>query len=134
MKHAVLRGLIAGLLLSPLAFVALQPVAIGTAAAQKVAPPGSRAFVLYEFEVHDPAGFKTLTSRLQDSLKTTKGELVMRDKVSSIFGGTPSNLSVISFPTVDDAKSWLASADVSQIKVDRDKVASIRTYLIEQLE
>ena len=139
MYDVVRRGLAARLILCPVLLplslaAALLPSMTDVAAAQKIAPAGSHAFVLYEFEVRDPEGFKTLTGKLRDSLKTTKGEFVMREKVSSIFGGTPSNLSVISFPTVEDARTWLASPDVSQLKAERDRAASIRTYLVEQLE
>ena len=134
-RHGPAAGFPVARSVSRLAFaVALTWSVVGTATAQKVAPAGSRAFVLYEFEVHDPAGFKTLTGKLRDSLRTSKGEFVMREKVSSIFGGEPSNLSVISFPSVADAKTWLASADVGQLKAERDKVASTNTYLVEQLE
>ena len=128
MSHAVRFGLVAGVLFGSLAF------GLPLAQAQKLAPPTHQAFVLYEFEVHDPTGFKVLAAKVRDSLKAFKGEFVMREKVSSIFGGTPSNLSVISFPSVDDARTWLASPGLAALRGERDKVADVRTYLVEKLD
>ena len=58
----------------------------------------------------------------------------MREKVDSLFGGTPSNLSVISFPTVEDAKAWLSSPEFVALKPERDKVADVRTFLVEKMD
>jgi uncharacterized protein (DUF1330 family) len=128
MFHAVRFGLLAGLVAGSM--VLASPAVL----AQKLSSPTHQAFVLYEFEVHDPAGFKALAAKVRDSLKAFKGEFVMREKVSSIFGGTPSNLSVISFPSVEDARTWLASPELAALKAERDKVADVRTYLVEKLE
>ena len=104
------------------------------AAAQKLPAPSHLAFVLLEFEVKDAAGFKELAPRVRATLKDYKGEFVMREKVDSLFGGKASNLSVISFPTVDDARKWLDSAELGKLKPERDKIADVRTYLVEKLD
>ena len=103
-------------------------------AAQKLAPASHLAFVLFEFDVKKQEGFKELAAQVRESAKTFKGEFIMREKVDSLFGGAASNLSVISFPSVEDAKTWLASPSFDKIKTARDKIAEVRTYLVEKLE
>ena len=51
----------------------------------------------------------------------------------SIFGGGPSTLSVISFPSVQDARNWLASPTVAELKAARNDVVDVDTYLVEKL-
>ncbi len=106
----------------------------GPAAAQKMPTASHLAFVLYEFDVKDPAAFKDYAPKVRATLKDYKGEFVMREKVTSLFGGTPSNLSVISFPSVEDARKWLDSPELGKLKEGRDKVAAVRTYLVEKLD
>ena len=107
---------------------------VNTASAQKLSSPSHLAFVLFEFEVHDAAGFKDFAPKVRATIKDYKGEYVMREKVASLFGGTPSNLTVVSFPSVEDARKWLASDQLTQLKAERDKVADVRTYLVEKLD
>ncbi len=106
----------------------------GPAVAQKLPTPSHLAFVLLEFDVKDPAGFKELAPKVRATLKDYKGEFVMREKVDSLFGGKASNLSVISFPTVEDARKWLDSPEIGKLKPERDKIADVRTYLVEKLD
>ena len=128
---AALRLAIALIVLTALA----PSSAIVTAAvAQKLSSPAHSAFVLFEFEVHDPAAFKDYAPKVRATIKDFKGEFVMREKVASLFGGEPSNLSVVSFPSVEDARAWLASDDLAKLKAERDKIASVRTYLVEKLD
>lgn len=126
MKIALRLGLILSL--------ALAPMAVPLAFAQVGAPINKGAFLLYEFDVKDPAAFKPLAAEIRASLKDFKGEFVMREKVESLFGGAPSNLSVISFPGVADARTWLASPIYTKLKADLDKAASVRSYLVEKLD
>ena len=114
-------------------FAPSSPVVTG-AVAQKLSSPSHLAFVLFEFEVHDPAAFKEYGPKVRATLKDYKGEFVMREKVASLFGGTPSNLSVVSFPSIEDARKWLASDELGKLRVERDKIASVRTYLVEKLD
>ena len=107
---------------------------VAPAAAQKLAPPSHLAFVLYEFDVRDPDAFKLYAPKVRATLREYKGEFVMREKVASLFGGSPSNLSVISFPSVEDARKWLASDELAKLREERDKIASVRTYLVEKLD
>ena len=132
MNKVVRRGLAASFLLAtPLA----TPILVASPAlAQKLAPASDAAFVLYEYQVHDQAKFPALTAKVRDSLKDFKGEFVKREKVPSIFGGAPSTLSVISFPSAQDARNWLASPAVAALKAARDKVADVDTYLVEKLD
>ena len=78
--------------------------------------PSHLAFVLLEFDVKDPAAFKELAPKVRATLKDYKGEFVMREKVDSLFGGKAANLSVISFPTVEDARKWLDSPEIAKLK------------------
>lgn len=111
------------------------PIGTGLAAfAQKMPAPGHVAFVLYEFDVKDPEAFKSYAPKVRASLKDYKGEFVMREKVASLFGGTPSNLSVISFPSVDDARKWLGSPELAKLNEARGKIADVRTYLVEKMD
>ncbi len=106
----------------------------GPVNAQKMPTPSHSAFVLLEFDVKDAAGFKDLAPKVRATLKDYKGEFVMREKVDSLFGGKASNLSVISFPTVEDARKWLGSPELGKLKPERDKIAEVRTYLVEKLD
>ena len=126
MKTAVRFALAMGL--------AVFAVPAATAWAQKMPAPSHLAFVLLEFDVKDAAAFKDYAPKVRATLKDYKGEFVMREKVDSLFGGKASNLSVISFPTVDDARKWLASPEIEKMKPERDKIADVRTYLVEKLD
>ena len=131
MKTAVRFALALGLV-APFALAA-----VGTttpAMAQKMPTPSHLAFVLLEFDVKDPVGFKDYAPKVRATLKDYKGEFVMREKVDSLFGGKASNLSVISFPTVEDARKWLDSAELAKMRPARDKIADVRTYLVEKLD
>lgn len=130
MKTAVRFALALGLVApAALVFAAQMP-----AMAQKMPTPSHLAFVLLEFDVKDPVAFKDYAPKVRATLKDYKGEFVMREKVDSLFGGKASNLSVISFPTVEDAKKWLASPEIEKMRPDRDKIADVRTYLVEKLD
>ena len=125
MNKAVRCGLAVSLSLIPFA---------GVAVAQKLAPEGSAAFVLYQFQVRDQAKFPALSAKVRDSLKAFHGEFLQREKMPSIFGGGPATLSVISFPNVGDARGWLASPAVAELKAAREKVVDVDTYLVEKLD
>ncbi len=104
------------------------------ASSQKLAPASHQAFVLFEFDVNKQEGFKAFAKQVRDSAKTFKGEFLMREKVDSLFGGVPSSLSVISFPSVEDAKTWLGSPAFDKLKAQRDTYADVRTYLVEKID
>ncbi len=130
MKTAVRFALVLGL-----GFAAFAgPAPMMSAMAQKMPSPSHMAFVLLEFDVKDAAAFKELAPKVRATLKDYKGEFVMREKVDSLFGGKASNLSVISFPTVEDAKKWLDSPEIAKLKPERDKIADVRTYLVEKMD
>ena len=128
MKTAVRFGLTFGLLAGSMA--AGRPAAF----ADDVASPSHAAFVLFEFDVKDKDGLAKVATETRESSKHYKGEFVMRQKFDPLFGGTPSNLSVISFPTIGDAKAWLSSAEFKALKPARDKVADVRTFLVEKMD
>ena len=92
------------------------------------------AFILNEYDVHDPAAFKQFVEEVDASLKPFSGQSVLREKVVSPFGGVPASLVVITFPSVVEARAWLASPDYAKLKTDRDKAASARAYLVETLD
>ena len=128
---AVLRLAIASIALAALA--PSSPL-VTAAVAQKLSSPSHLAFVLFEFEVHDPGAFKDYAPKVRATIKDYKGEFVMREKVASLFGGEPSNLTVVSFPSIEDARKWLASDELTKLRVERDRIASVRTYLVEKLD
>lgn len=125
MKTALRYVLALGLILAACA---------GPASAQKMPTPSHLAFVLLEFDVKDPVAFKDFAPKVRATLKDFSGEFVMREKVDSLFGGKAANLSVLSFPTIDDAKKWLASPEVTKLNAQRDKIADVRTYLVEKMD
>lgn len=130
MKTAFRFALVLGLGLAAFA----GPAQMMSAMAQKMPSPSHMAFVLLEFDVKDAAGFKELAPKVRATLKDYKGEFVMREKVDSLFGGKASNLSVVSFPTVEDARKWLDSPEIAKLKPERDKIADVRTYLVEKMD
>ena len=119
---------VAMLLFAPL--LAMAPVRADAPAAQ----PAHKAFVLIEYQVRDQPLFLKLRETVRDSLKSYKGDIVTREKVQPIFGGNPTNLSVISFPSIEAARTWLASKELAAIAPQRDKAAKVTTYLVEKLD
>lgn len=136
MKTAFGFVLVLGLAVSAAPAVIAAPPATSSSPAptQKLAKASHQAFVLLEFDVKDPPAFKDFASNVRATLKDFKGDFVMREKVDSLFGGKASNLSVISFPTVDDARKWLDSPEIAKLNEQRDKIASVRTYLVEKMD
>ena len=102
--------------------------------AETTAAPAPKAFVLIEYQVRDQPLFVKLRDQVRASLKSYKGDLVTREKVAPIFGGNPTNLSVISFPSIEDARTWLASKELAAVAPERDKAAKVSTYLVEKLD
>lgn len=124
------------LLAAPLASTAARAEAAAppTAPSQVKAPLTKGAFVLFEYDIKDLAAFNKVAADIRGSLQDFKGEFVMREKVESLFGGAPTNLSVISFPTVADARAWVGSPGLTALRPERDKAASVRSYLVEKLD
>ena len=114
--------------------LAVAPLAGPVARAQIAAPLSKSAFVLFEYDIKDPSTFQKVAADIRNSLHDFKGEFVMREKVESLFGGAPTNLSVISFPAVTDARAWLASPGLNGLRAERDKAAAVRAYLVEKLD
>ena len=130
----VLAGLVLAALVLAGAVLAAATVIAVPAAAQTVAPASDAAFVLFEYQIHDQANFPAFSAKVRESLKDSKGAFVKREKVPSVFGGGPATLSVISFPSAQDARDWLASPAVVALKAARARVADVDTYLVEKLD
>lgn len=113
-----------------LTFVLATPPAVA-----QTMPAKSKVFVLIEYQVLDQPSFAKVRDQVRDTLKTHKGDVVAREKVNPIFGGNnPTNLSIVSFASVQDARAWLASKELAALAAQRDKAAKVTTYLVEQID
>lgn len=93
-------------------------------------PPG---YIVVEFEVTDPAGFKSYGDAAR-ALPSTGGTfIVQRSKGVALAGEPPKLINIIKFQSVDDAVAFDASPGYVALKALRDKSSKWRSYAVEGL-
>jgi len=114
-----------------LAFAVLGGVVIGAfgieATRAQSKPP---AFVVAEYEVIDPVGWKTYTdgARANPSGGTF---LVRAAKASSLAGEQPKTITIVQFASVEEAIAFDTSPAYAALKPMRDKSSKWRSYVVE---
>lgn len=116
------------LLGAALAGVAICAVGTGSIQAQSK-PPG---YLVIEFQVTDPVGWKSYVDAAR-ALPTTGTFVVRATKGVPLAGEPPKTITLIKFPSVDEALAFDASPAYVALKAGRDKSSSWRSYVVEGL-
>jgi uncharacterized protein (DUF1330 family) len=110
---------------------ALAGFAICAAAVESVQaqskPPG---YMVIEFQVTDPVGWKSYVDAAR-ALPTTGTFFVRATKGVPLAGETPKTITLIKFPSVDEALAFDASPAYVALKGTRDKSSNWRSYVVE---
>ncbi len=111
-----------------LAGVAICAAGIETSQAQSK-PPG---YLVVEFQVTDPVGWKAYADAAR-ALPTSGTFIVRATKGVSLAGEPPKTITIIKFPSVDDALAFDTSPAYAALKESRDKSSNWRSYVVEGL-
>jgi uncharacterized protein (DUF1330 family) len=112
-----------------LAGIAIGAVGIESIRAQ-TKPPG---YVVVEFEVTDPAGWKNYADAAR-ALPNTGGTFIVRGaKGTGLAGEQPKSITIVKYPNIDDALAFDASPAYAALKANRDKSSNWRSYAVEGL-
>ena len=109
-------------------------VAIGAAGVESIRaqskPPG---YIVVEFEVTDPDGFKSYGEAARALPNTGGTFIVQRSKGVPLAGEHPKLITIVKFPNLDDAVAFDASPGYVALKALRDKSSNWRSYAVEGL-
>ena len=111
-----------------LAGIAIYAVSSGSIQAQGK-PPG---YLVIEFQVTDPVGWKSYADAAR-ALPTTGTFVVRATKGVPLAGEPPKTITLVKFPSVDEALAFDASPAYAALKVGRDKSSNWRSYVVEGL-
>jgi uncharacterized protein (DUF1330 family) len=114
------------LALATLSGVLIGAFGVGVTGAQTKPP----AFLVAEFEVTDPVGWKTYV----DGARAIPGggaSLVRAAKGTSLAGEPPKTITVVQFASVDEAIAFDSSPAYMALKPLRDKSSNWRSYVVE---
>ena len=109
-----------------LAGVAICAVGIERSHAQSK-PPG---YLVVEFQVTDPVGWKAYVDAAR-ALPTSGTFIVRATKGVPLAGEPPKTISIIKFPSVEDALAFDTSPAYVALKEGRDKSSNWRSYVVE---
>ena len=101
---------------------------MGNAHAQAKPP----AYLVVEFEVIDPVGWKEYTDAAR-ALGGLGRFLVRGAKGVSQAGEPPKNITIVMFPSMEAAEAFNSSAAYTALKANRDKSSKWRSYVVEGL-
>ncbi len=112
---------------------ALAGVAIGAVGVDGLhAQTKSPGYIVVEFEVTDPTGWKNYTDAAR-ALPPTPGStfIVRAAKGTALAGTQPRATTIIKFASLDDALAFDASPGYAALKANRDRSSNWRSYAIE---
>ncbi len=117
-----------------LSFAVLSGVVIGAfgveATRAQTKPP---AFVVAEFEVTDPVGWKTYTDGARAN-PSGGAFLVRAAKGTSLAGEQPKTITIVQFANIEEAIAFDASPAYAALKPMRDKSSNWRSYVVEGVQ
>jgi uncharacterized protein (DUF1330 family) len=91
------------------------------------------AFLVAEFEVTDPVEWKRYLEATK-ALPPNGGVFLARAaRGTGLSGAPPKTVTIVQFPTLDDAIAFDASAEYTALKPLRDKSSNWRSYVVEGL-
>ena len=114
--------------LTLLAGIAVGAFGINSLRAQSKPP----AFMIVEFEVTDPVGWKAY----QDGARAIPSEaifLARATKGTALAGDKPKTITIVQFASVDEAIAFDSSPAYTALKPLRDKSSNWRSYVVEGL-
>ena len=120
-KRTVAVALISG--------IAIGAVGVESLRAQSK-PPG---FLVAEFEVTDPVGWKSYQDGLRAMPPNGGVFLARAAKGAGLAGAQPKTITIVQFPTVEDAIAFDSSPAYAALKPLRDKSSNWRSYVVEGL-
>ncbi len=113
---------------------ALACVAIGAVGVEGIrAQTKPAGYIVVEFEVTDAVGWKSYVDAAR-AMPSAGGTFIVRGtKGIALAGDGPRNITIIRFPSVDDALAFDASPAYTALKANRDKSSNWRSYAVEGL-
>lgn len=90
-------------------------------------------FLVAEFEVTDPVGWKSYQDGLRAMPSNDGVFLVRATKGAGLAGAQPKTITIVQFPTVQDAIAFDSSPAYTALKPLRDKSSNWRSYVVEGL-
>lgn len=109
--------------------IAIGALGIGSLRAQSK-PAG---FLVAEFEVTDASGWKEYQEGVR-AMPSSGGVFLARAaKGAGLAGAQPKTITIVQFPTVDDAIAFDSSPAYAALKPLRDKSSNWRSYVVEGL-
>jgi uncharacterized protein (DUF1330 family) len=90
-------------------------------------------FLVAEFEVIDPVGWKSYQDGVR-AMPSNGGVFLARAaKGAGLAGAQPKTITIVQFPTVEDAVAFDSSSAYTALKPLRDKSSNWRSYVVEGL-
>ena len=102
----------------------------GIAWSQGAATP---AYVVLEFTVKDPEGFKAYAQQVSATVQQYGGKILVRPgKIVGLKGDAPFGpYAVIAFDSVEQVHEWASSPEYTAIVPMRDEAADVRAFVVE---
>jgi len=94
------------------------------------APP---AYVMLEFAVKDPEGFKDYAQRSPATVTQHGGRFLVRPgKIVGLKGDAPKGpFAVLAFDSAEQAQKWASSPEYTALVPLRDRSAEVRIFVVE---
>ena len=94
------------------------------------------AYIIVEVEVNDPTGYAEYKELAQASVLQHGGKYLARGgKAENLEGNwEPKRLVILEFPTYDQAKNWLNSAEYAPGRALRQKYATSKMVVVQGVE
>ena len=107
--------------------------AVGASGAEAQTAKSPPAFVVLEFNIKDPEGFKEYAQRAPATLAPHGGKFLVRPgKVVTLAGNAPTGpFAVLAFDSSEQAQKWASSPEYSALIPLRDKSADVRIFIVE---
>lgn len=95
-----------------------------------------RAYVIGQFEVHNPEGYEEYRSQTPATIAKFGGRFIVRGgRVRNLEGDAPfPRIVVIEFPSLEQAEAWYDSEDYQRLIPIRQERAVGRSFIVEGVE
>jgi uncharacterized protein (DUF1330 family) len=93
------------------------------------------AYVIVDIEVIDPEGYKEYVKLAPEAVKLYGGKYIARGGQNEILEGDwqPKRLVILEFPSVEQAKNWLNSAEYAPARALRHQYGRTNMVVVEGL-
>jgi len=103
---------------------------VGFATVQVGAQPRPPGYLVVEFQVTDPVGWKSYADAAR-ALPTSGKPIVRATKGVGLSGEEPRTISIFMFPSVEEALAFDSSPGYVALKAARDRSSNWRSYVVE---